>query len=94
MSSTTLDTTLAKNSAACAMEDQASRSVLGESEMSLYRKMMITPALKILNDPDHSEKSLYVLIGVMERCCKDEKKQGVFLGSDQDEHQRKLAFCK
>lgn len=73
------------------MEEQPSKSVTSENEI---RKMMITPALKILNDPDNSVKSLHVLIRTMDRCCREEKKQSVFLGCEGDEDECKLAIGK
>ena len=57
-----------------------------------HRKMMATPALKILADLEHSEKSFDVLMAVMDRCCREPNNQGVFLGCGKDEKDHQLAF--
>ncbi len=64
------------------------------SGVSNHRKMMAMPALKILGDLDHSEKSFDVLMAVMDRCCREPNNQGVFLGCGKDENEHKLAFGK
>lgn len=64
------------------------------SAVSNHRKMMATPALKILADLDHSEKSFDVLMAVMDRCCREPNNQGVFLGCGKDEKEHNLAFGK
>ena len=52
-----------------------------------HREMLALPALKILADPDHSEKSLLVLMSVMDRCC-EPGNQAVFIGArDREEDQ-------
>ena len=61
-------------------------------EVCNHRKMLAAPALKILADPDSSEKSFKVLMSVMERCCKEPSNQGVFIGANNDELERKLGF--
>ena len=86
-----MDSLLHNPMVSSAMEEQPSKSVTSENEI---RKMMITPALKILNDPDNSVKSLHVLIRTMDRCCREEKKQSVFLGCEGDEDECKLAIGK
>jgi len=60
--------------------------------VSNHRKMIAVPALKILQDPDHSDKSFLVLLSVMERCCREKNHQGVFLGCGKDETEHQLAF--
>ena len=64
------------------------------SAVSNHRKMMAMPALKILADLDHSEKSFEVLMSVIDRCCREPNNQGVFLGCVKDEKELKLAFGK
>ncbi|XP_032793021.2 serine/threonine-protein kinase ATR [Daphnia magna] len=63
------------------------------SAVSNHRKMMALPALKILADLDHSEKSFDVLMSVMDRCCREPNNQSVFLGCGDDELDHKLAFA-
>lgn len=62
------------------------------SAVSKHRKMMAMPALKILADLDHSEKSFDVLMAVMDRCCREPNNQGVFLGCGKDFKEHQLAF--
>lgn len=62
------------------------------SAVSNHRKMMAMPALKILADLDHSEKSFDVLMAVMDRCCREPNNQGVFLGCGKDVKEHHLAF--
>lgn len=62
------------------------------NEISNHRKMLATPALKILADLDHSEKSFIVLISVMDRCCKETNNQGVFIGASTKNNERKLGL--
>lgn len=62
------------------------------SVVSKHRKMMAMPALKILADLDHSEKSFDVLMAVMDRCCREPNNQGVFLGCGKDAREHHLAF--
>jgi len=64
------------------------------SAVSNHRKMMALPALKILADLDHSEKSFVVLMSVMDRCCREPNNQGVFLGCGNDNKDHSLAFGK
>ena len=63
-------------------------------EVSNHRKMLAAPALKILADPDNSEKSFKVLVSVMERCHREPANQGVFLGAGSSDSERKLGFGK
>jgi hypothetical protein len=70
----------------------ADSSSLLIGEVCNHRKMLAAPALKILADPDSSEKSFKVLMSVMERCCKEPSNQGVFIGANNDELERKLGF--
>ena len=71
------------------VENSASDHV---SAVSNYRKMMAMPALKILADLDHSEKSFDVLMSVMDRCCRQPNNQGVFIGCGDDDKEHNLAF--
>lgn len=64
----------------------------GFNTVSHHRKMMALPALKILADLEHSEKSFDVLMAVMDRCCRETNNQGVFLGCGKDTEEHKLAF--
>lgn len=64
------------------------------SAVSDHRKMMAMPALKILADLDHSEKSFVILMSVMDRCCREPNNQGVFLGCGNNEKDHSLAFGK
>jgi hypothetical protein len=77
------------------MEIQVEKSTSANfSAVSNHRKMMAMPALKILADLDHSEKSFDVLMSVMDRCCREPNNQGVFLGCGNDDKEHKLAFGK
>lgn len=62
------------------------------SALANHRRMMAMPALKILGDLNHSEKSFDVLMTVMERCCREPNNQGVFLGYTKDKEERDLGF--
>jgi hypothetical protein len=75
------------------VENSASDHV---SAVSNYRKMMAMPALKILADLDHSEKSFDVLriLVVMDRCWRQPNNLSVFIGCGDDDKERNLAFGK
>lgn len=64
------------------------------STLANHRKMMALPALKILADLNHSEKSFDVLMTVMDRCCREPNNQGVFLGYTKDKAEKDLGFGK
>ncbi len=77
------------------MELQEENSISAHfSAVSNHRKMMALPALKILADLDHSEKSFVVLMSVMDRCCREPNNQGVFLGCGNNDKDHSLAFGK
>ena len=64
------------------------------AEMCDHRKAFTTLALRILADPDHSEKSLLVLIQVMENMCRDSNSQRVFVGVSSTDNERTIGFSK
>lgn len=74
------------------MEMKPESSII--AEMCNHRRAFTTLALRILADPNNSEKSLLVLIQVMENMCKDSNSQRVFVGVSSTDNERHIGFSK